>query len=249
MAGVMMKLFRWFQKVPARPSVNSQRTGQRPVSTKKKPGGKDPMGRPPVAAATDPMRQARHAAAIAEAEVVKISRKHLGTLMASSPRQRIAHLADPELTTVDRTELEHSVRSALPRSAPVNASQSSLPSYFRRLLRTCGYKCAVATVLLAAGGLLAGMAWHNTADRIVGTNFTWMIDWHLPNRSIWRGAWKAGLPMIAMRPHNGKVVLRYWLNGLGYATTEVDESWLRGNSFDYVVAPTGGTGAVSPASR
>jgi hypothetical protein len=92
-------------------------------------------------------------------------------------------------------------------------------------------------------------AWHNTADRIVGTNFTWMIDWHLPNRSIWRGAWKAGLPMIAMRPHNGKVVLRYWLNGLGYATTEVDESWLRGNSFDYVVAPTGGTGAVSPASR
>jgi hypothetical protein len=165
MAGVMMKLFRWFQKVPARPSVNSQRTGQRPASTKKKPGGKDPVGRPPVAAATDPMRQARHAAAIAEAEVVKISRKHLGTLMASSPRQRIAHLADPELTTVDRTELEHSVRSALPRSAPVNASQSSLPSYFRRLLRTCGYKCAVATVLLAAGGLLAGMAQHRRPDR------------------------------------------------------------------------------------
>ncbi len=86
--------------------------------------------------------------------------------------------------------------------------------------------------MLTAGGLLAGMAWHNTGDRVVRSNATRIIDWHLPDGSIWHGAWKAGLPVIAMRPHNGKVVLRYWLNGRGYATTEVDENWLLSNSFE-----------------
>jgi hypothetical protein len=107
----------------------------------------------------------------------------------------------------------------------------------------------VVTVLLAAGALLAGTTWHNTGERMVASNATWIVDWRLPDGSIKHGGWNAGLPVIAMSPHNGKVVLKYWLNGLGYATTEVDEKWLRGNSFDYVVAPTGGTGAVSPASR
>jgi len=81
-------------------------------------------------------------------------------------------------------------------------------------------------------GLLAGQAWHNTGERMVGTSTTWIIDWHLPDGSIKHGAWKAGLPMIAMRPHNGKVVLRYWLNGRGYATTEVDENWLLRSTFE-----------------
>lgn len=244
-----MRLFRRVQKVPARPGANKQRPGQRPASTKENPGGKDHVGRQPVAAATDPMRQARHAAAAAEAEVAKISRTHLGTLMASPPRQRMAHLVDPELTPVDRTELEHSVRSALPRSAPVKATQTSVPNYFRRLLRACGYKCAVATVLLAAGGLLGGMAWLNTGERMVASGSTWIIDWRPPDGSIMHGAWKAGFPAIVMSPHNGKVVLRYWLNGRGYATTEINQNWLLGNSFDYVVVPTGATGVVSPANR
>jgi hypothetical protein len=55
--------------------------------------------------------------------------------------------------------------------------------------------------------------------------------------------------MIAMRPRNGRVTLRYWLAGHGYATTEVDHDWLLIHSFDYVVAPTGAVGAVNPAKR
>jgi hypothetical protein len=196
-----------------------------------------------------PILQAQRDAAAAETEVAKISRAHLGTLMASPPRVRVAHFNDPELTPTDRTELEHSVRAALPRCAPVKAAPSKLTDYCRRWLQACGYKCALGTVALAAGALLAGTVWHNTGERMVGSNATWTVDWHLPDGSIKHGGWNAGLPVIAMRPHNGKVVVKYWLNGLGYATTEVDENWLRGNSFDYVVGPTGGTGAVSPASR
>jgi hypothetical protein len=161
----------------------------------------------------------------------------------------MAHFNDPELTPTDRTELEHSVRAALPRSAPVTSAPSKGARHSLRLLRPCGYKCAVATVLLAAGSLLATMAWHNTGERMVGSRTTWTNDWRLPDGSIFHGAWKAGLPATAMPPHNGMVVLRYWLPGRGYATTEVDENWLLGNSFDYVVAPTGGIGAVSPANR
>ena len=127
-------------------------------------------GRRPAAAPVDPILQAQRDAAAAETEVAKISRAHLATLMASPPRVRMAHFNDPELTPADRTELEQSVRSALPRSAPVKAAPSKLADYLRRLLRACGYKCAVATVLLAAGGLLAGTAWHNTGERMVGSN-------------------------------------------------------------------------------
>ena len=237
------------QKVPARPDANKQRSGKRPAPRKADPVGKAHAGTKPPAARKDPILEAQQAAAAAQTEVAKISRAHLGTLMASPPRARITHFKDPELTPADLIELEQSVRSALPRSTPVKAAPSKLTDSCRRLLRVCGYKCAVTTVLLAAGGLLAGTAWHNTGERMVGSNTTWIVDWRLPDGSIKHGGWNAGLPVIAMSRHNGKVVLKYWLNGLGYATTEVDENWLRGNSFDYVVAPTGGTGAVSPASR
>jgi hypothetical protein len=249
MAGGEMKLSRRFRKVPARPGAGKQRTGERPAPRTAKPIGKVLAGSRPAAAPIDPVLQAQRDAAAAEAEVAKISRMHLRGLMASPPRVRIGHLTDPELTPADRTELEHSVHAALPPSALVKAAPSTAPGYLRRLLRVCGYKCAVVTVLLAAGALLAGTTWHNTGERMVASNATWIVDWRLPDGSIKHGGWNAGLPVIAMSPHNGKVVLKYWLNGLGYATTEVDENWLRGNSFDYVVAPTGGTGAVSPASR
>jgi hypothetical protein len=86
--------------------------------------------------------------------------------------------------------------------------------------------------VLPAVSLLAAMAWHNTGDRMVVSSYTWIIDWRLPDGSMWHGGWKAGLPVIAMRPRNGKVVQRYWLNGRGYAMTEVDENWLIKNSFD-----------------
>jgi hypothetical protein len=249
MAGGAMTRPSRIQKVLARPPVGKQRAGLRPSPPKENSVNKDLTGRQPAAAPKDPVLQARQDAVAAEAEVAKISRTHLGTLMASPPRQRMAHLTDPELTPADRTELEHSVRSALPRSAPVKAPLSTLAAYPRRLLRACGYKCAVATVVLTVGGLLAGMAWHNTGERIVASGYTWIIDWHLPDGSIWHGAWNAGIPAIAMRPHDGMVILRYWLNGRGYATTEVDETWLLRNSFDYVVGPTGGVGVVSPSSR
>ena len=246
-----MKQPRQIQKVPTRPSANKQRTGQtaRPGTRKSNPASNAHAGIRTAAAPKDPILQARQDAAAAEAEVIRISRAHLTTLMASPPRQRMAHLADPELTAADRTELQQSVRSALPRHTPVKAAPSKAPAYLRRLLRACGYKCAVATIMLTAVGLFAAMAYHNTGERMVGSNTTWIVDWRLPDGSIWHGAWKAGLPVIAMPPHNGKVVLQYWLNGRGYATTEVDENWLLGNSFDYVVAPTGGTGLVSPANR
>jgi hypothetical protein len=84
---------------------------------------------------------------------------------------------------------------------------------------------------------------------MVGTSTTWDVDWRLPDGSNLHGAWKAGIALVAMGPHNGKVVLRAWLPGRGYATTEIDEKWLVRNSFDYVVGPTGGTDTVSPASR
>jgi hypothetical protein len=237
------------QKVPTRPSADIKRTAKRTAPQKAAPLRKGLASTQPVAVRADPILQAQQEATAAEAEVAKISRARLATLTAAPPRQRMAHLADPELTPADRTELEHSVRAALPRSIPITSAPSKLVGYPRRLLRACGYRCAVATVLLVAGVLLAGEAWHNTGERMVGSNTTWIVDWHLPDGSVKHGAWNARLPMVAVRPHNGKVVLKYWLNGLGYATTEVDENWLLGNSFDYVVAPTGGTGAVSPASR
>jgi hypothetical protein len=225
-----MRLFRRAQKAPARPGANKQLTGQRPAPPTENAVSKDPVGRPPAAAPRDPILQARQDAAAAEAEVVEVSRAHLATLMASPPRVRMAHCNDRELTPADRTELEHSVRAVLPRRVPVKAAPSTAPAYLRRLLPACGYRCAVAAVLLTAVGLLAGMAWRNTGDRSVRSNVTWIIDWRLRDGSILHGTWKAGLPVIAMRPRNGKVALRYWLNGRGYATTEVDENWLLSNS-------------------
>ena len=217
--------------VPARPPARKQPRGQtaRPTARKANPISKAHMGRRPAAAHMDPILQARQDAAAAEAEVVKISRAHLAALMASPPRLRMAHLGDPELTPADRTELENSLRAVLPRSVSVASAPFKLAGYPRRLLRACGYKCAVATVLLVAAGLLAGFGWHNTGERMVVSGQTWIVDWRLPDGSIKHGAWKAGFPAIAMWPHNGKVILRYWLNGRGYATTEVDENWLLRN--------------------
>jgi hypothetical protein len=107
----------------------------------------------------------------------------------------------------------------------------------------------VTIVVLAMAGLLAGTAFRNTGERLVVSNETWVIDWKLPDGTTWHGAWKAGLPAVAMHPRHGTLVLRYWVAGRGYATTEVGQDWLIANSFDYVVAPTGATGVVSPAKR
>jgi len=103
--------------------------------------------------------------------------------------------------------------------------------------------------MLTVCSLAAGTAWYNTGERLIVSNETWWVDWTLPDGSNFHGGWKAGFPAIAMRPRNGRVVLRYWLAGQGYAKTEVDQEWLIKHSFDYVVAPTGATGAVKPAKR
>jgi hypothetical protein len=197
----------------------------------------------------DTLEQARRDAARAANDVTEISRAHLATLMALPPRDRIAHLTDLDLTPLHQAELEVSVRIALPRTAPARAAPPSLSGALRRLLQRCGYRCAVTVVVLAIAGLLAGMAWRSTGDRLVASNETWAIDWRLPDGSAWHGAWKAGLPAVAMHPRHGRVALRYWLPGGGYATTEVDQDWLLEHSFGYGVAPTGVTGVVRPSNR
>jgi hypothetical protein len=197
----------------------------------------------------DPLGQARRDAARAANDVTEISRAHLATLMALPPRARVAHLNDLELTPAHQAELEASVRIALPRNAPTRAAPSKVSSPLRRILQPCGYRCAVTIVVLAMAGLLAGTAFRNTGERLVVSNETWVIDWKLPDGTTWHGAWKAGLPAVAMHPRHGTLVLRYWVAGRGYATTEVGQDWLIANSFDYVGAPRGAPGVVSPAKR
>jgi hypothetical protein len=197
----------------------------------------------------DPLEQARRDAAQAANAVTEISRAHLAVLMALPPRARIAHLTDPELTLLHQAELEESIRIALPRTALARAAPPRLSSSLRRFLLPCRYRCVLTIVVLAMAGVLTGIAWRNTGERLLASNETWIIDWRLPDGSTWHGAWRAGLPAVAMHPRNGRVVLRYWLAGRGYATIEVDQGWLIANSFDYVVAPTGATGVVSPAKR
>jgi hypothetical protein len=153
------------------------------------------------------------------------------------------------LTPADKSALENSVRSLLPRSTAAKLLALNLAGTLRRLLHRCGYKCMASIVVLAVCGLAAGTAWRNTGERVIVSHETWWVDWNLPDGSNLRGGWKAGFPVIAMRPRNGRVVLRYWLAGQGYATTEVDQDWLIKHSFDYVVAPTGAVGAVNPAKR
>jgi hypothetical protein len=205
--------------------------------------------RPTAAAPVDPIELARRDAARAANDVTEISGAHLATLLALPPRDRIAHLTDPDLTPMHQAELQASVRIALPRTAPARAAPPMRSAALRRLLQPCGYRCAVILVVLAMAGLLAGTAVRNTGERLVASNQTWVIDWKLPDGSTWHGAWKAGLPAVAMHPRHGKVVLRYWLPGGGYATTEVDQDWLLEHSFGYVVAPTGATGVVRPSNR
>jgi hypothetical protein len=223
---------------PARPVPRTAQAGVSNVAT-----------RPAVAAPVDPIEQARRDAARAANDVTEVSRAHLATLMALPPRDRIAHLTDPDLTPLHQAELAASLRIALPRTAPARTTRPRLSAPLRRLLQPCGYRCAVTIVVLAMAGLLAGIAWRNSGERLVTSSETWVIDWKLPDGSAWHGAWKAGLPAVAMHPRHGKVVLRYWLPGRGYATTEVDQDWLFEHSFGYVVAPTGATGVVRPVNR
>lgn len=225
-------------RCPARPVPRTAQTGVSNVATRS-------AGAAPV----DPLEQARRDAAHAANDVTEISRAHLATLMALPPRARIAHLKDAELTPLHQAELEASVRIALPRTAPAKAAPPKLSGALQRLLQPCGYRCVVTIVVLVIAGLLAGLAWRNTGERLVASNETWVIDWRLPDGSTWHGAWKAGLPAVAMHPRHGTVVLRYWVAGRGYATTEVDQDWLLEHSFDYGVAPTGATGVVSPTNR
>jgi hypothetical protein len=193
--------------------------------------------------------QAQRDAANAENEVAEVSRGHLATLLAAPPRTWLSHLADLELTPADKSALENSVRSLLPRSTAARLLGFNLAGTSRRLLQRCGYKCMAGVVVLTVCSLAAGTAWYNTGERVIVSNETWWVDWTLPDGSNLHGGWKAGFPAIAMRPRNGRVVLRYWLAGQGYATTEVDQDWLIKHSFDYVVAPTGAAGAVNPAKR
>jgi len=244
----LLNLFRGCRKQQAAANLRAG-CPARPVPRTTQAGVSNVARNSAAAAPVDPLEQARRDAARAANDVTEVSRAHLATLMALPPRDRIAHLTDPDLTPLHQAELEASVRIALPRTAPARAAPPRLSAALRRLLQPCGYRCAVILVVLAMAGLLAGIAWRNSGERLVTSSETWVIDWKLPDGSTWHGAWKAGLPAIAMHPRHGKVVLRYWLPGGGYATTEVDEDWLREHSFGYVVAPTGATGVVRPANR
>jgi hypothetical protein len=223
---------------PARSALGTARAGASAVAT-----------RQTAAAPMDPLEEARLDAARAANDVTEISRAHLATLMALPPRDRIAHLADPDLAPMHQAELAASLRIALPRTVPARAAPPRRSAALRGLMQSCEYRCGVTIVVLAIAGLLAGTAVRNTGERLVASNQTWVIDWKLPDGSTWHGAWKAGLPAVAMHPRHGKVVLRYWLPGRGYATTEVDQDWLIEHSVGYIVAPTGATGVVRPVNR
>ena len=246
-----MTFLKLFQQISGRPAAKKGRTvpAARPATKKQAAGGIPTATGSNPASPIDPFLQAQRDVANAENEVVEISRGHLATLLALPPRTWLSHLADLELTPSDKSALENSVRSLLPRSTAAKLLALNLAGTLRRLLQRCGYKCIASIVVLAVCGLAAGTAWRNTGERVIVSNETWWVDWNLPDGSNLHGGWKAGSPAIAMRPRNGRVVLRYWLTGQGYATTEVDQDWLIKHSFDHVVAPTGAVGAVNPAKR
>jgi hypothetical protein len=247
----LMTFPKLFQQISGRPAAKKGRTvpAIRPAARKKAAGGIPTAMESKLASPVDPFLQAQQDVANAENEVVEISRGHLATLLALPPRTRLSHLVDLELTPADKSALENSVRSLLPRPTAAKLTALNLAGFLRRRLQGCGYKCMASIVVLAVCGLAAGSAWRNTGERTLVSNHTWPIDWTLPDGSIFHGAWKVGLPVTAMCPRNGKVTLRYWLPGRGYATTEVGQDWLVTHSLDYVVAPVGATGTVSPAKR
>jgi hypothetical protein len=247
----LMTFLKLFQQISGRPAVKKGRAvpTARPATKKGSAGGIPAAREPETARPVDPFLQARQDVANAENEVAEVSRGHLATLLALPPRTWLSHLADLELTPADKSALENSVCALLPRSTAAKLLALNLAGTSRRLLQRCGYKCMASIVVLAVCGLVAGTAWRNTGERTLVSDQTRPIDWTLPDGSIFHGAWKAGFPVIAMRPRNGKVILRYWLPGQGYATTEVDQDWLIKHSFDHFVAPTGAVGAVNRAKR
>jgi hypothetical protein len=238
---LVQKLLRPLSDRPKQPAPPARRTPD---------AGVQPAGLVPLTAApADALRQARQDALDAEQDVAQVSRAHLATLMASPARHRMVHLNDPELTPADRIELANSVRSALPVSLRLKFPRWRPTGLVRRLRLACGYRCIVAVVVLVACAVPVALAWRNTGTRVFGSDTTWIVDWRLPDGTILHGAWNARAPAVAMRAKNGMVILRRWLNGRGYATTEVDERWLLDHSFIYVVTPIGTTGAASPANR
>ena len=247
----LMTLHKLFQQISRRPAAKKGRTvpTARPATKKKAAGGIPTATGSNPASPIDPFLQAQRDVANAENEVVEVSRGHLATLLALPPRTWLSHLADLELTPADKSALENSVCALLPRSTAAKLLALNLAGTSRRLLQRCGYKCMASIVVLTVCSLAAGTAWYNTGERVIVSNETWWVDWTLPDGSNLYGGWKAGFPAIAMRPRNGRVVLRYWLAGQGYAKTEVDQDWLTKHSFDYVVAPTGAVGAVNPEKR
>jgi hypothetical protein len=249
MAGGLMKFAYLFQKLLARRSTGKPKKPAPPAQRTPDAGVHPPAQTPLNTAPADTLRQAWQDASNAEQDVARVSRDHLAMLMGSPPRHRMAHLNDPELTPANRNELANSVRSALPVSLRFKFPRWRPTGLVQRLRLACGFKCIVALVALVACAVPGALAWHNTGTRIVGSDVNWIVDWHLPDGTVLHGSWKARMPAVAMRAENGMVVLRQWLNGRGYATTELDEHWLLDHSFTYVVAPTRAMGTTNPAIR
>jgi hypothetical protein len=183
-----MKLFDFVQNLRAR-QAGGEPNRQAPPRRTPDAGGQLAAQTPLSAAPADALRQARQDALSAEQDVAQVSRAHSATLMASPPRHRMAHLTDPELTPADRTELATSVRAALPVSFRLKFPRWRPIGLVRRL--RCGYKCIVALVALVACAAPGTLAWRNTGTRIVGSDSTWMVDWHLPDGTILHGSWNA----------------------------------------------------------
>jgi hypothetical protein len=249
MAGGLMKFADLFQKLLARWSTGKPKKPAPPAQRTPDAGVQPPAQTPLNTAPADALRQARQDASNAEQDVARVSRDHLAMLMAHPARYRMARLNDPELTPAHRTELANSVRSALPVSLRFKFPRWRPTGLVQRLRLACGFKCIGALAALVAGAVPGALAWHKTGTRIVGSDVSWIVDWHLPDGTTLHGAWQARMPAVAMRAENGKVILRHWLNGRGYATTEVDERWLLEQTFTYVVAPIGAMGTANPAIR
>jgi len=130
------------------------------------------------------IEEARRDAQAAANAIARISARYLRDFLALPPRLRLPHLGDPALTPSDKSELERSVRSALPSSSILRLPRWKLTNLVRGLWPSCGYECIVTFVLLIAGGLLTATAWNNTGSRIVGSDNAWPVDWTLPDGTL-----------------------------------------------------------------
>jgi hypothetical protein len=164
--------------------------------------------------------QARRDAASAEAAVTSTSAARLRKLMTLPEAQRILKLEDPALTSADRNRLRNSLRSQLRRSRPVSRTTlSRIAGPIRILSRGWRRKIVIAAIL----GLLigpVGYAWQQTGHRVQLVRQTTVL-WHLPSGQLGQEIIDAGRRVTVIRSQDDRVIIRAWIEPLGYAEAAV----------------------------